>query len=59
MGVVPCPERSHTFQRQGVWELKTRGEVALTWKGLFLLVFAVVKIEKKEFYTMNFKLGVP
>lgn len=58
IGMVPCPE-SPTFKRQGVWELKTRGGVTLVWKGLFLLVFAAVGIEKKEFYTVNLKLGFP
>lgn len=32
------------------------GDAAPMWKGLALLVFIVFKIEKKEFYIMDFKL---
>lgn len=59
MGVVLCPERgvSYTFQGLGVG-VATKGGAAPICKGLVvLLVFTVFKIEKKEFYIMDFKLG--
>lgn len=56
MGVVLCPERSHSHISGAGCGSDNQGFAPIP-KGLVLLVFTVFKIGEKEFYIMDFKLG--